>query len=144
VKDYLIETQDFFWNATDNGIVGLQEIYDAVDLSRGLHGNKTLFLFQPFEAVPAGGHRDSDMSWVYMAGSEVKMEQPYGLVCEIFKTLTGFKIKFTIDERVLSRNDAVMGAGEVWDILREMVKDGEENICQIDRWAKQKPVSNSG
>jgi hypothetical protein len=103
----------------------MSEIYVAVGLDRETHGNRTLFLFQPFELALVGagkdGKVDNDMRWVYMAGSQVKMQQPYGLVCEVVKTVPGFKLKVTVDERVLSRDDALRGAEEVLGIVRTMV-----------------------
>lgn len=129
-KDYLVATQDFFWNATDNGCVGMNEIYSANKLDRATQGHRSLFLFQPFEPAPVGAGKDGkvgeDMRWVYMAGSEVKMEQPYALVCEVHKTATGFKLKFTTDQRVMSREDATKGAEEVLEIARKMAIDGTE------------------
>jgi hypothetical protein len=134
IKDYLNETQDFFWAATDNGNVTLTEIYRATGLERRTKENRALFLFQPFEPAPqqANGVKrqvEEDMRWVYMAGSEVRMDQPYGLVCEVAKTLNGHRIKFLIDERVFSAEEAKKGVEEVCEILTKMVSgDGSVNV----------------
>ncbi|KAI0859849.1 hypothetical protein F4860DRAFT_481630 [Xylaria cubensis] len=56
--EYLQRTQAEFWEMAAHGIVGLDDIYGTVDLDQRTHGNRTLFLFQPFEAplaAPIGG-----------------------------------------------------------------------------------------
>ncbi|RDW70380.1 hypothetical protein BP5796_08777 [Coleophoma crateriformis] len=138
VKEYLAETQGRFWDATENGSVGLGDIYDAINLSRTTHGNRALFLFQPFEPSKPASQPDADtdsveedMRWVYMAGAKVKMNQPYGLVCEVVKILDGYKIKFTIDENVLSREEAQAGAEQIWTILRKLVEFGDGGLRKI-------------
>ena len=49
VKESLVQTQSDFWRATDNSVVGLDEPYAFVGLDRWTAGNRSMFLFQPFE-----------------------------------------------------------------------------------------------
>lgn len=86
VRGLLADLQDDFWAVTENGLVGLDDVYRASGLSRGEHGNRVLFLSQPFEPAarddPNGRYR-----WLVMAKSRVRMYQPYALVVEVSKSL---------------------------------------------------------
>lgn len=50
IKDYLRKTQDEFWETTEHGVFGLDEICAAASLGRETRSNRSLFLFlfQPF------------------------------------------------------------------------------------------------
>ncbi|KXH68762.1 hypothetical protein CSAL01_02037 [Colletotrichum salicis] len=51
VRDFLGKLQDDFWDVTENGLVGLDDIYGVAGLPRKTHDNRILFLSQPFEPV---------------------------------------------------------------------------------------------
>ena len=72
LSDYLQATQDLFWEVTENGNLGLDAIYAAAKIDRETYGNRTLFLFQPFEPAPPGAEAE-EMQWVVMRLSEVRM-----------------------------------------------------------------------
>ncbi|KAK1623103.1 hypothetical protein BDP81DRAFT_454803 [Colletotrichum phormii] len=86
VRDFLGKLQDDFWDVTENGLVGLDDTYGVAGLPRETHGNRILFLSQPFEPAakddPNGRYR-----WLVMAKSKVRMYQPYALVVEVSKSL---------------------------------------------------------
>ncbi|GKT45446.1 nonribosomal peptide synthase sidE [Colletotrichum spaethianum] len=86
VHRFLLDLQDDFWAVTENGLVGLDDIYRVTGLSREAYGNRVLFLSQPFEPAakddPNGRYR-----WLVMAKSKVRMYQPYALVIEVSKSL---------------------------------------------------------
>ncbi|KAJ3541872.1 hypothetical protein NM208_g4404 [Fusarium decemcellulare] len=86
VKNFLSSLQDDFWASTENGLVGLDSIYQAVGVSRQTHGNRILFLSQPFEPA-AQDDPDGKYRWLVMAKSKVRMYQPYALVVEVSKSL---------------------------------------------------------
>ena len=128
VKEYLVQTQSDFWSATENSVVGLDEIYATVGLDRRTAGNRSVFLFQPFEPpLTKAANAGEEMSWVVMAGSEVRMPQPYGLVCEVRKTVGGYKIKFMFDRTVFTDGEAMAGAKEVMEIAEQML--GNKNTA---------------
>ena len=124
VKEYLAQTQAGFWSATENAVVGLDEIYKAAELDRRTEVNRSVFLFQPFEP-PIKGVTEEDMSWVVMAKSEVRMPQPYGLVCEVRKTVDGYRIKFTYDRKAFGGEEALEGVREVMRMAELMAEDKE-------------------
>ncbi|KAJ3943183.1 uncharacterized protein N0V96_007418 [Colletotrichum fioriniae] len=101
VHDFLAKLQDDFWDVTENGLVGLDDIYSIAGLSRETHGNRILFLSQPFEPAakddPNGRYR-----WLVMAKSKVLMYQPYALVVEVSKSLGDRHIlKVMYDDTIL-------------------------------------------
>lgn len=101
LADFLAETQDFFWGATAQAGLGLQDIYAAAGLDRDLVGNRVLFLFQPFELDT--GPRPIEMRWVVLAESKSHMPQAYALVEEIHKTDDGgYKLDLKYDDSVYS------------------------------------------
>ena len=115
---YMQATQDIFWEVTENGNVGLDAIYGAANVSRSQHGNRILFLFQPFE--PTTGPAPEEMQWVVMKLSEVRMYQPYALVVEISKTLSGYKLKIMYDEVTYTKADAQKIGAEHVEIVEKM------------------------
>ncbi|KAF6826568.1 nonribosomal peptide synthase (Bacitracin synthase 3) [Colletotrichum plurivorum] len=86
VTSFLSRLQDDFWAVTENGLVGLDEIYRTAGLSRETHGNRVLFLSQPFEPT-TGDDPNGQYRWLVMAKSKVRMFQPYALVVEVSKSL---------------------------------------------------------
>lgn len=105
--------------------MGLDEIFAASNLSRERVGNRAMFLFQPFEPA-ASAPAPEEMRWVVMKGAEVRMFQPYALVVEISKTLSGHLVKVMYDEGVYGKEDAQGIAGEVVGIVEEMMERGSE------------------
>ncbi|KAF4547717.1 AMP-binding enzyme 2 [Elsinoe fawcettii] len=103
VTELLRKTQSLFWKITENGLVSLGEIYDAVGVDRNKVGAKTLFLYQPFE--PAVGLQDP-MRWLVMAMSKVTMHVNYALMFEVFKDVSGHRLKLQFDHREFSAQDA--------------------------------------
>ena len=69
-----------------------------------------------------------EMGRVVMAGSEVRMPQPYGLVCEVRKTVRGYKIKFMFDRRVFTDGEAMAGAKEVTEIAEQMLENKDAGV----------------
>jgi len=61
------------------------------------------------------------MQWIVMAKSEVIMYQPYSLVVEVSRTLTGHKIKVMYDEISYSSTDATEYAEAQARILKGFV-----------------------
>lgn len=135
VREYLAQTQSDFWSATENAAVGLEEIYDAAGLDRSAAGNRSMFLFQPFEPQPAGvanvGAQSEDMHWVYMAGAEITMPQPYGLVCEVRKTAEGYRIKFTFDTSAFTANEATKGANKMVAMVERMLDNKDTDVREL-------------
>ncbi|KAF6815312.1 bacitracin synthase 3 [Colletotrichum sojae] len=86
VTSFVSRLQDDFWAVTENGLVGLDEIYRTAGLSRETHSNRVLFLSQPFEPT-AGDDPNGQYRWLVMAKSKVRMFQPYALVVEVSKSL---------------------------------------------------------
>ena len=131
VKEYLSDTNMSFWKATENGNVGLEDIYRACGQKPDDVGNTSLFLFQPFE--PPRTEDLDDMRWVVMAKSEVKMPQPYAVVCEVMKTNNGYKIKFAYDERAFDEKAAAGSIVELESILRSLteIKSMETRIRTV-------------
>ncbi|KAH9832447.1 Acetyl CoA synthetase-like protein [Teratosphaeria destructans] len=119
LKDYLQRTQDTFWSVTENGNLGLDMIYSSALLERKDVGNKTLFLFQPFE--PAGG-RDEER-WLILAKSQNRMYQPYGLVVEVAKSPEEGKHKLAVmyDESLFEAEHVKGIASEILRIVDDFV-----------------------
>ncbi|KAI5863656.1 nonribosomal peptide synthase side [Durotheca rogersii] len=141
---YLQRTQSDFWEMAEHDVVGLDDIYKLAGVDRARYGNKALFLFQPFEPVPeptavGGGDGEAgDMRWVVMAGSEVTMVQPYGLVVEVHRLqmTDGYKIKVTYDEKFISETGAKECGAGIWDVvtgIKEFGVDGDIELCPILR-----------
>ncbi|KAI0483241.1 hypothetical protein GGR56DRAFT_623527 [Xylariaceae sp. FL0804] len=135
IEEYFQRTQADFWETTEHGVVGMDQIFRAAGLDRAVHGNRTLFLFQPFEpAAPSLGAsgQGEDMKWVVMKGSEVTMVQPYGLVFEVHKTQAAdeYRIKVTYDERSLTGSNVEQYAVDIWRILRKL--RGKESSASVD------------
>lgn len=125
LRDLLQETQDAFWGATEHGNVGLDEIYAAAGVARAEVGNRTLFLFQPFE--PVGGGADEATRWVVMAKSRVRMFQPYGLVVEVAKAVgEGHRLAVMYDEGIFTEERARGIAAEIAEIVEVFAEHGED------------------
>ena len=134
LKEYLSKTQTRFWQATENGIVPIQQIYDVNDLPRKENTNTALFLFQPFDPPPpqSKAKGQEDMRWVVMAKSEVKMPQPYAIVFEIVKMAVGWKFKIGYDPEVFDAEGARDTAEQLRGIIEEFSKMGSgETIATL-------------
>ena len=122
VKEYLSGTNTIFWEATENGNVGLEDVYRACHQKPDEIANTALFLFQPFD--PPTAQEADDMRWVIMAKSEVRMPQPYAVVCEVAKTKTGYKLKFAYDETAFDDKGANELICEMNNILNCLIETG--------------------
>ncbi|KAF2767928.1 acetyl-CoA synthetase-like protein [Teratosphaeria nubilosa] len=129
LKDYLQRTQDTFWCVTENGNLGLDTIYSSASLERKDVGNKTLFLFQPFE--PAGG-KDEER-WLILAKSKNRMYQPYGLVVEVAKSPEEGKHKLAVmyDESLFEAERVNGIASEILRIVDDFVAKTGEVECPM-------------
>lgn len=114
VKDFLLRTQDEFWQYTENSTVSIDDIYRSCGdgLSREDFANQALFLFQPFE--PATSSPSSEtvaggelQQWLVMAKSEITMPQPYAVVFEVVRTehVDRYKLKFAYDSSFWTREE---------------------------------------
>ncbi|EME85211.1 uncharacterized protein MYCFIDRAFT_135309 [Pseudocercospora fijiensis CIRAD86] len=123
LREFLQATQENFWNMTEHGNVGLDDIYRAAGLDRHAFGNRTLFLFQPFE--PAGA--PDERRWLVLAKSRVRMYQPYALVVEVAKAVEGrHKLAVMYDETVFSHERAREIAEEIRGIVEGFAVGGGE------------------
>ncbi|PIA89264.1 Nonribosomal peptide synthetase 3 [Cercospora beticola] len=123
LQDFLQATQDGFWAMSENGNVGLHDIYAAAGLDRQAFGNRTLFLFQPFE--PAGA--PDEMRWLILAKSRVRMYQPYALVVEVAKAPEGrHKLAVMYDETVFDVERVESIVVEIKRLVENFAKPGME------------------
>lgn len=105
IESLLKETQAAFWTSTENGLVSLGEIYNALGRDRSTSAAKCLFCFQPFEAVPT---KQDPMRWIVMKMSKNSMYFNYAIQLEVIKTATKgeYMIRFGYDERAFTDKDA--------------------------------------
>ncbi|KAJ5369521.1 non-ribosomal peptide synthetase [Penicillium cosmopolitanum] len=101
IESLLKETQAAFWTSTENGLVSLGEIYNALGRDRSTSAAKCLFCFQPFEAAPS---KQDPMRWIVMKMSKNTMYFNYAIQLEVIKTATKgeYMIRFGYDERALT------------------------------------------
>ncbi|KAF8501936.1 hypothetical protein JB92DRAFT_851690 [Gautieria morchelliformis] len=125
VQSLLKDTQSLFWKTTENGTVGLDDIYRALSVDRQTNGNKCLFLFQPFE--PASGPIDH-MRWIVMALSKVTMPINYALMLEVLKTSTGYTLRLKYDSRVYSTEAAEAVGDMLVGIIDGMLEDPQTRL----------------
>ena len=128
VSNLIHETQSNFWEATEHGIVSLNEIYRALSQDRDVYSARMLFCFQPFE--PAAGDQGL-MHWIVFAISKIMMNVPYVIMLEVQKTLTGYRVKMQYDVDVVSEKQV----DEILDmyngILRVMVVKPQGRIGEL-------------
>ncbi|KAL7786731.1 hypothetical protein V8C37DRAFT_419449 [Trichoderma ceciliae] len=128
LQEFLRLVQDDFWDMTEHGSVGLDEIYKAAEVSRDRDGNQVLFLFQPFEPT-AKGDPSAKNRWLVMAQSKVRMFQPYALVVEVMKALGDRHVlKVMYDDRLYDREGVEKIADEISAIVDEMVDEEKMNM----------------
>ncbi|PWY85083.1 acetyl-CoA synthetase-like protein [Aspergillus heteromorphus CBS 117.55] len=132
VQDFLLRTQDEFWQYTENNTVGVEDICRACGISREESANRALFLFQPFE--PAGAP-EQYQRWVIMAKSAVTMPQPYAVVFEVIKTAdpNAYKLKFAYDQSVWTSEEVKEEARVVERMLSTVVEKSDARIDDILR-----------
>ncbi|EXK83823.1 hypothetical protein FOQG_11982 [Fusarium oxysporum f. sp. raphani 54005] len=128
VSDLLTRLQEEFWAVTENGLVGLDDIYQTLDVSRAAHGNKVLFLSQPFDPVPLDDQTTRNR-WLVMAKSKVRMYQPYALVVEVSKSFGDTSIlKVMYDEKVFDHGMAEAFASEITGLVSAMMQDEKKSM----------------
>lgn len=121
VKELLQETQASFWQSTENGLVSLGEIYDALGQEKETATAKCLFCFQPFEAVDEADKRDH-MRWIVMKMSRNKMAFNYAIQLEVVKGANSgeYVVKLGFDDRVFSVDEAKQALAWYEECLRGM------------------------
>ncbi|KAL8882572.1 MAG: hypothetical protein Q9198_000447 [Flavoplaca austrocitrina] len=146
LSDLLRDTQSRFWETTDNGLVGLADIYKELDVPRAEAAAKTMFCFQPFDPPPPqqvdGQDSARHMRWVVMAMSSNRMVFNYAFMCEVFKAENGFKVKFQFDSRVISKEKAEWGADMYVEVLAYLNGHAEEDTVGI-LWQRVMPAGHS-
>jgi hypothetical protein len=133
LADYLEASQDLFWAATDNGSVGLDEIYAAAGLDRQVYGNRTMFLYQPFEPIPQGTSAEEieDSRWLPLSkASAVKLLQPYELVVEVGKALEEHRLAVYHCSRFYDKDQVGAVMDELVDILNKMAEAKDQTPVQ--------------
>lgn len=128
VSDLIHETQSHFWETTEHGTVGLNDIYGALEQDRDTYSARMLYCFQPFE--PAAGDR-GQMHWIVFAISKVMMNIPYIIMLEVQKTLTGYRVKMQYDADVISADEADVILGMYNQILETMVVRPQGRIEEL-------------
>ena len=71
------------------------------------------------------------MRWVHMAGAEITMPQPYGLVCEVRRTADGYRIKFTFDTSAFTADEATKGANEMVAMVKRMLDNKDTGVREL-------------
>ncbi|PKX91451.1 nonribosomal peptide synthase SidE [Aspergillus novofumigatus IBT 16806] len=131
VSEFLRQTQDEFWQYTENSTVGLDEIHEACETTREGFSNKTLFLFQPFEPAPAAAKQYQ--KWIVMAKSQVTMPQPYAVVFEVVKTadVNEYKLKFAFDKRIYEKEQVQEETQVVEKLLAKVMENAEASVGDV-------------
>ncbi|EEH46738.2 uncharacterized protein PADG_02836 [Paracoccidioides brasiliensis Pb18] len=125
LRTLLHDTQTLLWETTENGMVGLAEIYNALDIDRNRSGAKTMFCFQPFDPPPKA--LDAHMRWIVMGVSQNRMFFNYALMCEVFKSPTGYKTKFQYDPRTIDEAAVERAADTFTSIFSFILRCTEES-----------------
>ncbi|RJE24545.1 Condensation domain protein [Aspergillus sclerotialis] len=121
IQELLMSTQSAFWTSTENGLVSLSEIYEALGRDRSTAAAKSLFCFQPFE--PVQGEEDH-MRWIVMKMSKNRMNFNYALQMEVVKGIDKgeYVLRFGYDERAFTNQDARKALDWYVGCLNGMVK----------------------
>ncbi|KAI0165441.1 hypothetical protein GGR52DRAFT_575533 [Hypoxylon sp. FL1284] len=122
VMGFLKDVQNMFWDTTEAGTVGINDIYRALGKDRDENSAKLLYCFQPFTPPPPGT-KVNHMRWVVMAQSKVFMNVNYALMVEVQKTATGYRLKLQWDSRVFSE-EAIDGAVENFEAIFKQMEQG--------------------
>ncbi|KAI9716367.1 MAG: NRPS [Candelaria pacifica] len=131
----LQETQTQFWETTNNGLIGLADIYKELNVARTDAAAKTMFCFQPFDPPPQVDQNDMSqhMRWIVMAMSCNRMYFNYAFMCEVFKAPDGYKVKFQFDSRALSQEKAEWAADKYLNVLTFLQQHRRDDIVE-DLW----------
>ncbi|KAL5363155.1 Nonribosomal peptide synthetase 7 [Aspergillus floccosus] len=107
IEAVLRSTQADFWTSTENGLVSLGEIYEALGRDRATASAKCLFCFQPFEPVT---DQQDPMRWVVMKMSKNRMHFNYAIQMEVVKAAAKgeYIVRFGYDCRAFSSDRARM------------------------------------
>ena len=121
IEELLKSTQSAFWTSTENGLVSLSEIYEALGRDRSTEAAKSLFCFQPFEPVRA---EEDHMRWIVMKMSKNRMNFNYALQMEVVKGVEKgqYVLRFGYDERAFTSQDARNALDWYVGCLNGMVK----------------------
>ncbi|EDP52231.1 hypothetical protein EMGR_001523 [Emarellia grisea] len=121
IETLLRSTQADFWTSTENGLVSLGEIYEALGRDRSTAAAKCLFCFQPFEPVTA---QQDPMRWVVMKMSKNRMTFNYAIQMEVVKAAAKgeYLVRFGYDERAFSAEEARAALAWYTRCLDGMVK----------------------
>lgn len=131
IKDLLLETQSTFWESTENGMVGIGEIYAALNEDRRIRAAKNLFCFQPFEPSPGG--QEDPMRWVVMRLSKVKMNFNYAVMLEVSKDgPSSYKFHLQYDPKALSEEEAKRAANLYVQLLERLVISPESELQHLN------------
>jgi len=131
LKSLISDTQTLFWDTTENGMVGLADIYASMGVDRETHAAKTMFCFQPFDPPPE--RQESHIRWVVFAMSEARMSFNYALMLEVFKGVGGYRMKFQYDPRTMGGEEAE-GMGDLYKGLLRGLVEGREETTVGDVW----------
>ncbi|KAF7128709.1 hypothetical protein CNMCM5793_003560 [Aspergillus hiratsukae] len=123
IETLLRSTQADFWASTENGLVSLGEIYEALGRDRSTAAAKCLFCFQPFEPVITA-HQQDPMRWVVMKMSRNRMAFNYAVQMEVVKAAAKgeYIVRFGYDERAFSPDEARTALAWYTRCLDGMVK----------------------
>ncbi|GFF44503.1 nonribosomal peptide synthetase 7 [Aspergillus lentulus] len=121
IETLLRTTQADFWASTENGLVSLGEIYEALGRDRSTAASKCLFCFQPFEPVTS---QQDPMRWIVMKMSKNRMTFNYAIQMEVVKAAAKgeYIVRFGYDERALSSDEARTALAWYTRCLDGMVK----------------------
>ncbi|KAL8759743.1 MAG: hypothetical protein Q9199_000549 [Rusavskia elegans] len=129
LSSLLQDTQTQFWETTNNGLIGLADIYKELNVARADAAAKTMFCFQPFDPPPQVDEDDiaQHMRWVVMAMSSNRMYFNYAFMCEVFKAPDGYRVKFQYDNRALSQEKAEWAADKYLEVLAFLNRHSEDD-----------------
>lgn len=131
IKDLLLQTQSIFWEATENGMVGIGEIYAALNEDRRTRAAKNMFCFQPFEPSPGG--QEDPMRWVVMKLSKVKMNFNYAVMLEVSKDgPSSYKFHLQYDSKALSEEQGKRAAELYVQLLERLVVSPDLELQHLD------------
>ncbi|KAB8221905.1 hypothetical protein BDV33DRAFT_201906 [Aspergillus novoparasiticus] len=131
VSEFVRQTQDEFWQYTENSTVGMDEINKACETTREGFSNRTLFLFQLFEPVIATEKQYH--KWIVMVKAQVTMPQPYAVVFEVVKTadVNEYKLKFSFDNHIYEKEDVQNEIQVIEKMLAKVIEHAEVSIGDV-------------
>ncbi|KAK1992754.1 CoA-dependent acyltransferase [Colletotrichum falcatum] len=130
LTSYLQRTQDDFWEMTNHGDVGLDQMYEAAGIDRQTVGNRVLLIYQPFDPAPANDPT-ANFRWLVMAKSKVRLLAPYALVVEVHKTPDrAFALKMSYDDAILDQDAARTTAEDIVQVIEKMIDNKSRDITE--------------